>query len=69
MAFFMKGGLDDLGFVAYRIEVERALFMPPGSMNEEELPRSWFAQRTTSGRARVPIETLGRPRAPRLRRV
>ena len=43
VSLFMKGGLDDPGFVAFRIEPEKALLMPPGSMNEEELPRTWFA--------------------------
>jgi general stress protein 26 len=40
---FMKGGLDDPGFAAFRIEPEKVLLMPPGSMNEEELPQAWFA--------------------------
>ncbi len=43
VTFFMKGGLDDPGFAAFRIDAERALLMPPGTMDEEELSLSWFA--------------------------
>lgn len=43
VSLFMKGGLDDPGFAAFRIEADKAVLMPPGSMNDEELPRSWFA--------------------------
>ena len=43
VTMFMKGGLDDPGFAVFLIDVERALLMPPGTMNEEELPLSWFA--------------------------
>jgi general stress protein 26 len=42
VTFYMKGGLDDPEFAAFRIEVEKALLMPPGTMNEEELPLAWF---------------------------
>jgi general stress protein 26 len=40
--FFMKGGLDDPGFYACTVEPDRALLMLPGSMDEQELPLSWF---------------------------
>jgi uncharacterized pyridoxamine 5'-phosphate oxidase family protein len=42
VTFYMKGGLDDPEFAAFRIDVEKALLMPPGTMNEEELPIACF---------------------------
>ncbi len=42
VTFFMKGGLDDPGFYACTVEPDRALLMLPGTMNEQELPLSWF---------------------------
>ncbi len=42
VTFFMKGGLDDPEFYASAFRPERALLMLPGSMDEQELPVSWF---------------------------